>query len=220
MFTGLIQSVGKVKSHPHGISIAGTNSFAPLSLGDSVAVDGVCLTVAEILPDGFVAHVSEETLSRTNLFDKACKGEFVNLEPALRFSDRLGGHLVCGHVDGLGKVLAIDLLKSSWHIEIEWDNPFFGRYICDKASIAIDGTSLTVTDSSEGGKKFSVAVISHTWENTSLKNYIIGSRVNLEADLFAKYTESILEKSTYSSFKESIHSPQITEEWLSNNGWI
>ena len=128
-------------------------------LGDSVAVDGVCLTVAELVGDGFLANVSEETLQRTILGAKASQGAAVNLEPALRLSDRLGGHLVSGHVDGIGEVVAVEALPQSWHLEVRWRDPFFGRYICDKASVAVNGISLTVAGCAEQGAKFWVAVI-------------------------------------------------------------
>ena len=117
MFTGLIQSTGTIQRRGESLFVDGCDSFAPLSLGDSVAVDGVCLTVAEIVSDGFIANVSDETLSRSTLGMKSLEGGCVNLEPALRFSDRLGGHLVSGHVDGMGEVISIKSLKNSWILE-------------------------------------------------------------------------------------------------------
>ena len=111
MFTGLIQAIGTVHNSSRRLLVKGCFPFSPLELGESVAVDGVCLTVVDLVGDSFLADVSEETLSRTTLGDKADKNLFVNLEPALRLSDRLGGHLVSGHVDGIGEIKAIQKLK-------------------------------------------------------------------------------------------------------------
>ena len=138
MFTGLVQAVGRVERRGRGLLVEGCAPFAPLQLGDSVAVDGVCLTVASLVGDGFLADVSEETLQRTSLGRKASRGGAVNLEPALRLSDRLGGHLVSGHVDGTGEVVSIEALPQSWTVELRWNNAHFARYICDKASVAVD----------------------------------------------------------------------------------
>ena len=96
-------------------------------------MDGVCLTVSELMNDSFTANISEETLKRTNLAEKAQKNGYVNLEPALRLSDRLGGHIVSGHIDGLGEVVSIENLKNSWNLKVSWDDLNFCRYMCDKA---------------------------------------------------------------------------------------
>ena len=112
MFTGLIQSIGTIKKNNMGVVVDGCKPFSPLKLGDSVSVDGVCLTASELMNDSFLANISEETLNRTNLADKAQKNGHVNLEPALRLSDRLGGHIVSGHIDGIGEVISIKDLKS------------------------------------------------------------------------------------------------------------
>ena len=111
MFTGLIQSIGTIKKSNLGVIVDGCKPFSPLKLGDSISVDGVCLTVSELINDSFTANISEETLKRTNLAEKAQKNGYVNLEPALRLSDRLGGHLVSGHIDGLGEVISIDAIS-------------------------------------------------------------------------------------------------------------
>ena len=113
MFTGLVQSVGTIQRRSGAVVVSGCSPFAPLVLGDSVAVDGVCLTVAELVADGFRADVSEETLRRTTLGRKSEQGGAVNLEPALRLSDRLGGHLVSGHVDAPGEVIRLEALPQS-----------------------------------------------------------------------------------------------------------
>tara|TARA_B100000700_G_C15009323_1_gene840115 strand:- start:732 stop:1397 length:666 start_codon:yes stop_codon:yes gene_type:complete len=220
MFTGLIQSVGKARLSSKGVIIEGCESFAPLSVGDSVAVDGVCLTVADFTEKGFWADVSEETLSRTTLGVKASKHSPVNLEPALRISDRLGGHLVSGHIDGLGEVLRIQKLKFSWELVVRWQKKDWSRYVCEKGSIAVDGISLTVADSKKGGLVFSIAVIPHTWDNTSLKFLNIGDLVNLEADLLAKYTEKLLFSKQSKSEQQKIEeATEVNQEWLSSHGW-
>ena len=221
MFTGLIHSIGTINRRADYVAIEGCEPFSPLLLGDSVAVDGVCLTVAELFPGGFLANVSEETLKRTTLGIKADCGGVVNLEPALRLSDRLGGHLVSGHIDDLGQIVSIDRLSSSWRLELRWRNADFGKYICEKGSIAIDGVSLTVGGSSEQGSRFWVAIIPHTWGSTSLRYMSVGELVNLEADLMAKYTESLLKKTSAAKLSDQSNiSPKVTNEWLANNGWL
>ncbi len=219
MFTGLIQAVGSVKRHSSQLVVRGCDPFSPLSLGDSIAVDGVCLTVEKVLSDGFLADVSEETLSRTTLGSKADRGGIVNLEPALRFSDRLGGHLVSGHVDGLGEIASIQQLPQSWSLEVLWKDQVFGRYICEKASICLNGISLTVAGCTEIGDRFWISVIPHTWRNTSLYDLQTRDLVNLEADLFMKYTESLLLGKSSSLKKSPNISDELTKEWLASNGW-
>ena len=214
MFTGLIQAVGKICRQDKRLLIKGCKPFEPLSLGDSVSVDGVCLTVVEISPNSFFADVSEETLMRTTLGEKSQKNDFVNLEPALRLSDRLGGHLVSGHIDGLGEVISIDELQQSWIIKLRWQVVDYGKYICDKGSICLNGISLTISECTNDGTVFSIAVIPHTWINTSLQYLSIGSRVNLEADLMAKYAERILTKA------KTPLTDSISNEWLKTHGWI
>jgi riboflavin synthase len=199
MFTGLVQAVGQLGQSPEGVEVriapgAGLDP-ASLALGDSVAVDGVCLTVAALLPQGFRADVSGETLARTTLAAKAAHQGAVNLEPALRLADRLGGHLVSGHVDGLAEVVAIEPRGSSWHLGLRWQDSSYGRYICEKASVAVNGISLTVAGCEPNGALFWIAVIPHTWSHSTLAQLQLGDLVNLEADLLAKYTERLLRAS-------------------------
>lgn len=218
MFTGLIQAVGTIQRRSSGVLIEGCGAFAPLAIGDSVAVDGVCLTVAERSGDGFLADVSEETLSRTTLGTKADRGAVVNLEPALRLSDRLGGHLVSGHVDAIGEVVAIDARPQSWELQLRWLEPRFGRYVCEKASIAVDGISLTVARCGSDGVDFTLAVIPHTWSVTTLNKRAVGDRVNLEVDQLARYAERLLD-GTGSSAGAGGAEPSLSREWLSAHGW-
>ena len=213
MFTGLVQAVGQLQRCSAGLELhtpaaAGLDP-ATLALGDSVAVDGVCLTVTARSASGFSADVSEETLARTTLAAKAQRRSWVNLEPALRLADRLGGHLVSGHVDGLGTVVAVDPQPASWRLTIRWDDPAYGRYICEKASVAVDGISLTVAGCSDDGAQFWIAVIPHTWTSTTLQRLRPGDAVNLEADLLAKYTERLLRQP----------SPALNAAWLAEHGW-
>ena len=221
MFTGLVQAIGRLQRRSGGLVIEGCAPFAPLALGDSVAVDGVCLTVAELCGDGFRADVSEETLRRTTLGAKAERGGAVNLEPALRLSDRLGGHLVSGHVDACAQVMAIDALPQSWELELRWDDPGFGRYICDKASIAVDGISLTVARCAADGSRFTLAVIPHTWSITTLSHRAVGDRVNLEADQLARYAERLIQSGADDPSEQSSApvNPPLSADWLSAHGW-
>ncbi len=218
MFTGLIQAIGTIKKNNFGVIVDGCKPFSPLKLGDSISVDGVCLTVSELMIDSFTANISEETLKRTNLAEKAQKNGYVNLEPALRFSDRLGGHIVSGHIDGLGEVVSIENLKNSWNLRVSWDDFDFCRYLCDKASISLNGISLTIAETYFNGCEFSVAVIPHTWSNTCLQFLKIGEKVNLEVDIMAKYAEKLLKINNNSSTLK--HNPLINSEWLKENGWI
>ena len=220
MFTGLIQAIGTVNYRAEGLAIEGCEPFAPLGLGESVSVDGTCLTVAHFFRDGFIADVSEETLSRTTLGAKAERGGFVNLEPALRLSDRLGGHLISGHVDGIGEVVSLEKLNNSWRLELFCKNSDLMKYVIEKGSIAIDGISLTVSGCSDKGSRFWISIIPHTWESTSLKFLSLGSLVNLEADLMAKYAESLLGHMDISSIgKTANHSADVTKDWLAEHGW-
>ena len=228
MFTGLVRAVGRLERCPAGVRLhlepgahdAAAGGLGPLALGDSVAVDGVCLTVADCLPDGFRADISEETLVRTTLAAKAASGAAVNLEPALRLSDRLGGHLVSGHVDGLGTVVAIQREPASWRLVLRWNDSAYGRYVCEKASVAVDGISLTVAGCESQGQ-FWVAVIPHTWSATTLAQRRVGDAVNLEADLLAKYTERLLQGGGLPQ-RLALSAPSgaaLNRDWLAQNGW-
>lgn len=214
MFTGLVQMIGTLRQCRSGLQVIwdgqhGSEGLSDAALGDSIAVDGVCLTVAERLPQGFRADVSAETLARTTLGAKAAQGGAVNLEPALRLADRLGGHLVSGHVDGLGRIEAIERQAEAWRLELSWCDPHYGRYICEKASIAVDGISLTVAGCSHGGSRFWIAVIPHTWGQTTLQQRRPGEQINLEADLLAKYAERLLQP----------EQSGLSDSWLRQHGW-
>jgi riboflavin synthase len=182
MFTGIVQAVGKVvRVQPLEIE-CGALDLSDVAIGDSIAVQGVCLTVTALTPRGFTADVSAETLSVTAGLDRLGA---VNLEKSLAVGDRLGGHLVVGHVDGVGEVIAF----SEGVLEVRAPDDL-GRYIARKGSICIDGVSLTVNRVE--GAVFEVYLIPHTLEVTTLARLQRGSRVNLEVDLVARYVERLL----------------------------
>ena len=189
MFTGIIQSVGAItQAAPAGkdiqLAIATQQlDMSDVQLGDSIAVNGVCLTVVNLDDAHFEVHVSHETLSVTVGLDKLHP---VNLEKALRLSDRLGGHLVSGHVDGVGEVVNFEKLGDCWRLDIRAPHAI-SKYIAVKGSICVDGVSLTVN--TVAGDEFSINLIPHTLENTTLKLLSTGSRVNLEIDQIARYVE-------------------------------
>jgi len=223
MFTGLVQAIGRLEPCSQGVWVRGAlGGLGSMSLGDSIAVDGVCLTVAELdgSGEGFRADASEETLSRTTLGRRAQARASVNVEPALRLSDRLGGHLVSGHVDGLGTVVGIEPLPASWRLSVAWQDPSFGRYICEKASITLDGISLTVAGCEDRGERFWLAVIPHTWDYTTLKHRRVGDAVNLEADLVARYLERLLaDQTSRGGIQEQPATATLTGQWLAEQGW-
>ncbi|HEX6397104.1 MAG TPA: riboflavin synthase [Steroidobacteraceae bacterium] len=197
MFTGLVQEVGEIRSlDPRNGSggadvrlVVGFRSIerTRLELGASICVDGVCLTVAELGPDRFSADVSGETLRVTTLGEKRV-GSRVNLEPSLRAGDALGGHWVSGHVDGVAEVVATERDARSLQVRIEAPAPL-ARYIARKGSVTLDGVSLTVNEVE--GTRFSINLIPHTLEVTTLGAIAKGTRLNLEIDLLARYVERL-----------------------------
>mgnify|MGYP001242564054 FL=1 len=217
MFTGIIQSLGKIKKEKNILTIEILDKGFDIQIGDSIAVDGICLTVKEISNNKFKVDVSEETFKKTTLGEKSSINQIVNLEPALRISDRLGGHIVSGHIDGLGKVENIEKLEKSWLLSIKWQNKNFSRYIVDKGSICVNGISLTIAKSENQGEIFTIAIIPHTWDKTNLKNLTIGDSVNLEGDALIKYVEKLLK---FNKNKDSKNfSQEISSNWLKENGW-
>jgi riboflavin synthase len=195
LFTGLVQGLGRVsRSERSGAGVRlriATSLSAELSEGDSIAVNGVCLTATDVDDGAFAAEVMNETLARTSLGDAGTETE-VNLELALRASDRIGGHVVQGHVDGLGTVLGVSNDGFARRVEIE-AGPEVLRYVVPKGSIAVDGVSLTVAVL-DGGS-FTVSLIPETLERTNLGKVEAGSRVNLEVDVLAKYVEKLVRSS-------------------------
>ena len=164
-------------------------SWTILRLGSSIAVNGVCLTARSVNENIFSAEMSHETLDRTSLGNLG-KGSIVNLERPMRGDSRFGGHIVQGHVDGVGRIRGFDRQGDAWNLEVE--HPEAGsRYIVEKGSITVDGISLTVA-SLKGSNVFSVAIIPHTFENTNLKAARPNDPVNLEFDVVAKYVENLI----------------------------
>lgn len=194
MFTGIIAAVGKVESvQPNGGDLrlkvdAGKLDLNDVKLGDSIAINGVCLTVVAINGTQLSFDVSRESLDRTSL-GQVTSGTRVNLEKAMAVGDRLGGHIVSGHVDGLGKV--VRMKPSARSVEFRFEVPSsLERYIAEKGSICIDGTSLTVNRIGPGW--FEVNIIPHTMQETIISEYKTGTLVNLEVDLIARYLERLL----------------------------
>ena len=199
MFSGIIADVGSIKQatdRDGALRLVIETSALDLSdvqTGDSIAVNGVCLTVIAHSVDSFTVDVSRETLDCTDGLD--VPGAPVNLEKALRLADRLGGHLVSGHVDGMGVVIEFSDLGESWKLEVRAPQAL-AKYIAGKGSITINGVSLTinqVADIAGTGCQFSVNLIPHTLVMSNLKNLRAGSRVNLEIDLIARYVERMMQ---------------------------
>ena len=216
MFTGIVKATGRLKKNNNQLLIEVLDNYFDIEIGDSIAVDGICLTAKEIVDNTFTVDVSEETLKKTTLGNKTDFDGIVNIEPALRISDRLGGHIVSGHIDGLGEVLKIDNLEKSWLLSIKWEDSYFSKYIAVKGSICVNGISLTIADQKNNGEIFTIAIIPHTWDNTNLKFLRIGQRVNLEADTLIKYVERLLIAGEHISTPSS---NIINSSWLKDNGW-
>lgn len=197
MFTGLIQNLGNLYTLSQDklrISCVGENSdriLQDLELGDSVAVDGVCLTVENILNQGFIASASPETLRRSTL-GQLKQGAVVNLEVSLRVGGKIGGHFVTGHVDGLGCFQESVQIANSWEMRFTVPDRNVSRYIVPKGSIGINGVSLTVADCNLTGDWFKVAVIPVTYAETNLSQLKPGQWINLEGDVLGKYVEKFL----------------------------
>jgi riboflavin synthase len=195
MFSGIIADIGSIKQandRDGGLRLVIATSALDLSdvqTGDSISVNGICLTVVEHGADSFAVDVSRETLNCTEGLDAI--GAPVNLEKALRVADRLGGHLVSGHVDGVGNVIEFSNLGESWKLDIRAPQAL-AKYIAVKGSITINGVSLTINQVSGG--EFSVNLIPHTLVMTNLKNLRAGSRVNLEVDVIARYVERMMQR--------------------------
>ena len=191
MFTGIIQAIGRIHEYEargadaRMVILGGGLDFSDVAIGDSIAVNGVCLTAVTLAPDSFTVDVSAETLRCTEGFTP---GAEVNLEKALRLADRLGGHLVSGHVDGVGTVHRFMPVGESQLLEIDAPGEF-ARYIIRKGSITVKGVSLTIN--AVEGARFALNLIPHTLEMTTLKHLKAGSRVNLEVDMIARYVERL-----------------------------
>jgi riboflavin synthase len=205
VFTGLIQALGTIRpllSDRFDVSCRTDSSeviLHDLAIGDSVAVDGICLTVEEILPQGFVATASDETLRRTTLGYQHYSAAYVNLETSVRVGSKLGGHFVTGHIDGIGCLQESVETTNSWEMCFTspaslselWQRQI-ARYLIPKGSIAVNGVSLTIADCDPQGSWFKVAVIPHSYAQTNLSHLQPGSWVNLESDILGKYVAKLL----------------------------
>jgi len=227
MFTGLVQALGKIKTLGQDswqITYLESSLIGDgLALGDSVAVDGICLTVEELLPQGFVARVSPETLRRTTLAQSDLETKRVNLETSLRVGSKLGGHFVTGHIDGVGSLTASVVNAQSWEmrfaaprgLEDQWQEAI-APYLVPKGSVAVNGVSLTVAACGDEGSWFQVAVIPHSFSQTNLAHLKIGDWVNIEADILGKYVEKLI------SHPRLAQNPRenITPEFLVEHGYL
>ena len=219
MFTGIVEEVGRVSSIKNStnsaiLTIEAEKVLEESKIGDSISVNGVCLTVTDISSKSFSADIMHESLKRSSLGELK-KGSRVNLERALKLSTRLGGHIVSGHIDGVGKIKSIKKDDNAVWYCIEANEKIL-KYIIEKGSVAIDGISLTVAE--ENDKDFSVSVIPHTRAASNLSEKKIGSRVNIENDCIAKYVEKLLYLDGDIS-KEKSKESNIDMEFLIENGF-
>jgi riboflavin synthase len=212
MFTGIIEEIGRVRHIQTGntacvLTVAAEKVLSDVQIGDSIAVNGVCLTVCHFDAGSFSADVMPETMRRTNM-GQLTPGSPVNLERAMAANGRFGGHIVSGHIDGTGQVRTLVREENAVWVKIAaW--PELLRYVAEKGSIAIDGISLTVADVTK--QDFSVSVIPHTGTETTLLMRKPGDTVNLECDILAKYVEKLLGKAEKGS---------ITPQFLSEHGFL
>ncbi len=208
MFTGIIEELGKVRHiTTNKIQIECKKILDDNRIGDSIAVNGVCLTVADLGKDFFTADISPETI-RVTTFDKIQSGDLVNLERAMSVNGRFGGHVVSGHIDTKGKCLDINKIENFYILKIELSDDY-AKYIIKKGSIAINGISLTIAEINDN--VINCAIIPHTFENTNLKSLKINDFVNIEVDIFAKYIEKFLLSGDNKS--------RINYEFLAENGF-
>jgi len=231
MFTGIIEAVGSIKAinvNAQGARLViATNSLdmSDVKLGDSIATNGICLTVVDFDDakgnGSYSADVSNETLQRTG-FANYKVGSKVNLEKAMMASTRFGGHMVSGHVDGVSEVLAINNNGNSIEYWLSMPSDL-AHYIAEKGSVTIDGTSLTVNALSEGASqsKFRLTIVPHTVKETIFADYQVGTKVNIEVDLIARYLERLLTKSsTKSPVEEQASKSNVTEAMLAKAGFL
>lgn len=220
MFTGIIEEIGRIKHiRPGGrsleLTVEASVVLTDVKLGDSIAVNGVCLTVTSFGAHGFAVDVTPETYRQTNL-SKLSAGSRVNLERAMRLGDRFGGHIVQGHVDGSGVITGRRPEENAVVFTIEPHDPALQRHILARGSIAVDGISLTVVSADE--RQLAVSIIPHTLAQTVLADKQPGDTVNLETDIIGKYVEKLLGLKGPSA--SSSASGRLTEVFLAENGFI
>ena len=194
MFTGIISAIGDIaelEQRDGDVRLTirtGNLSLVDVHLGDSIACNGACLTAVELTGEGFIADVSVETLNLTTIVNWQV-GNRINLEKAMQASDRFGGHIVSGHVDGIGEVISLHEDARSWRFRIRAPREL-AKYIAHKGSITVDGTSLTINKVE--GAEFELNIVPHTMTHTVMGDYKMGTKVNLEVDLVARYLERLL----------------------------
>jgi len=194
MFTGIISAIGDIaelEQRDGDVRLTirtGNLSLADVHLGDSIACNGACLTAVELTGEGFIADVSVETLNLTTIVNWQVDNR-INLEKAMQASDRFGGHIVSGHVDGIGEVISLYEDARSWRFRIRAPREL-AKYIAHKGSITVDGTSLTINKVE--GAEFELNIVPHTMTHTVMSDYKVGTKVNLEVDLVARYLERLL----------------------------
>lgn len=214
MFTGIIEEIGKIisyskKTNGAKLTIQCSKVLEGVNIGDSICVNGVCQTVTSFGSDYFTTMLSDETLNISN-FSTINAGDFVNLERALTLNSRLGGHIVSGHVDCCGEITEIEKQSDFYNLTIKVP-PQTAKYIAYKGSVTLNGISLTVAEINKN--IFKIAIIPHTYNNTVLKYLKIGSIVNIETDILAKYVEKLLNLSDNNKSKISI-------DFLAENGYV
>lgn len=210
MFTGLVKEIGKIKSiqttsEGKRLEVICPELINDIAIDDSIAINGTCQTAVKISEDTFICDSVHETLKKTTLGDLKVNDE-VNLELALRVGDRLGGHLVQGHVNSIGTINSIKNIGNNWIVWTSFPEDI-AKYIVAEGSITIDGISLTVAQ--KEASMFKVSIIPHTFENTILRNKKIGDKVNLEIDVIAKYVENMMKN----------NKKDISLDWLQSNGF-
>lgn len=218
MFTGIVEELGTIKTVAHStrsvkLTVKANKILEDINLGDSIAVSGTCLTVVGFTDNEFTADVMPETLKRTALADIR-SGDFVNLERALSLNTRLGGHIVSGHVDGIGEIISMDKDDNAVIIKIKV-NESLAKYVIEKGSVTIDGISLTVVQC--GNTWFSVSIIPHTASATTLAIKKPGDFVNIENDVIGKYVERLLGFQTENDLNKKRNNLSI--EFLKENGF-
>ena len=215
MFTGLVKEIGKVKSvipNKEGklLIIESKELISEIEIDDSVSVNGACQTAVKVDVDCFTVQAVHMTLEKSSLGTLRA-GDEVNLELALRASDRLGGHIVQGHVNDLGTIVTIDNRGDNYLVRLQVSKEQM-KYIVKEGSITIDGISLTVADVEEESRIFTVSIIPHTWKNTVLRNRYTGSKVNIEVDILGKYIENLLK------YRDNGPAP-LSDAWLKSKGY-
>ena len=215
MFTGIVEETGTIKSfnvllNGAKLEVECKKILSDINIGDSICVNGVCQTVIEYTDSSFTVMLSDETLNITN-FSSVEQGDYVNLERALTLNTRLGGHIVSGHIDCIGKLISVEKLSDFYNLRFEIPLEMT-KYVVYKGSITINGISLTVAEIQNN--IFTVAVIPHTYQNTGLKYLKHGDSVNIETDILAKYVEKLL------GLNDNKTNSNISMEFLKENGFV